>query len=410
MQRYKIVARIILIILSVINFTLAAPVSVQRIRVDVARDVTTGSRKRWDPSDTNAADKTNSHPFPVGSPPAHNDLPLGIDLNEPQPSLSVNSHPFPAHNDLPDLNASPQSSQEPTHSYSGSYYSTGSSTDDYDSASSSAHSSYSHSASSVSESDVSMPSWAWYENSAFEFPKSTGSSPAHDSSELDLNRLLLAEPSDPGSSKRPYRPSGPGPSTWGYRPQDPGPSTWGYYPQDPGPSTWGHHPQDPGPSTWGYHPQDPGRQHGNHPQDPGPSTWGHHPQDPGPSTWGYHPQDPGPSTPNPGSPTRPHPLSDTKPSTSNTGPSTSDPGPSTGAHPLSDPGQSTPRPPLSPWPVQYESENIFSKLLRGRFNRRISRSRSVNAAQRELRGSVDSREYVSASAFPLPPTFQLPWS
>ena len=353
MQRYKIVARIILIILSVINFTLAAPVSVQGIRVvDVARDVTTGSRKRWDPSDTNAEDKTNSHPFPVGSPPAHNDLPLDIDLNEPQPSLSDNSHPFPAHNDLPDLNASPQSSQEPAHSSdSGSYYSTGSSTDDYDSASSSAHSSYSHSASSVSESDVSMPSWAWYENSAFEFPKSTGSSPAHDSSELDLNRLLLAEPSDPGSSKRPYRPSSPGPSTWGYRPQDPGPSTWGY-----------------------------------------------HPQDPGPSTWGYSPQDPGPSTPNPGSPTRPHPLSDTKPSTSNTGPSTSDPGPS------------TPRPPLSPWPVQYESEKIFSKLLRGRFNRRISRSRSVNAAQRELRGSVDSREYVSASAFPLPPTFQLAWS
>jgi hypothetical protein len=243
MRRHKIVIQIILLILSVINFALAAPVSVRGI----AEDVTTASRKRWNPLDkwrTNAADWTNTpsslgssdsdyrleqelRPHDPRSPidlntsphsslgsrnsdnshsfPAHNNLPLDVDLNAaPQPSLSVNPHtlpvdpPPPAHNNLPldiDLNASPQPSQELT--------------DDYDSASSSTYGSH-----------------------------STGGSPPHGSSDIDLNRPLSpgptdgqpppSPPPDPGSSKRPYLPSDdsdPGPSKRPYRPSDPGPST-----------------------------------------------------------------------------------------------------------------------------------------------------------------------------------------
>jgi hypothetical protein len=83
----------------------------------------------------------------------------------------------------------------------------------------------------------------------------------------------------------------------------------------------------------------------------------------------------------------------------------SGPGPSTGAYPPSDPGPSS-----NPGPLKHEPEEILSELFKGKFKRHISGSRSVNAAQRELQGTLDSREYVSSSAFPVPPTFQLPKS
>jgi hypothetical protein len=65
-----------------------------------------------------------------------------------------------------------------------------------------------------------------------------------------------------------------------------------------------------------------------------------------------------------------------------------------------DPGPPT-HPPPSPGPLQHDSENVLSELFRyGRFKRRISGSRSVKAAQRELQDTLDSSEFVSAPAFP----------
>jgi hypothetical protein len=90
------------------------------------------------------------------------------------------------------------------------------------------------------------------------------------------------------------------------------------------------------------------------------------PLDQGSSKRPYRPSDSGPSM-------EPYPPSDPRPSTS-------------------DPGASTPHPPSNPGPLQHESDFFFSELFRGKFKRRISGSRSVNAAQRELQGTVDSRE------------------
>jgi hypothetical protein len=95
------------------------------------------------------------------------------------------------------------------------------------------------------------------------------------------------------------------------------------------------------------------------------------------------PLNPGPSTSDPGLLTRPRPSPD------DLGPESSDdsdPGPS-----KSDPVQSTAHSPPSPGPLRDEAEIYFSELFRGRFKRRISGSRSVNAAQRELQGTLDSR-------------------
>jgi hypothetical protein len=97
---------------------------------------------------------------------------------------------------------------------------------------------------------------------------------------------------------------------------------------------------------------------------------------------------PGPSTSDPGLPTAPFfPEEDSELEESDDSyprPSTSDP--------------VTPAPqPHSPTPPD-ESEIYFSDLFRGRLKRRISGSSSVNAAQRNLEGTLDSREYLSASA------------
>ena len=320
MKRYKIVARIILLILPFINFALGAPALVRGIRevrvdvVDVAEDVTTASRKRWNPSDKwwmNAADRTitpssqgssdsdhrleqelrlhdprspmdsnpsvqqslgsgnsdNSDPLPVGPrPPAHNNLQLDEDINaSPHSSPSVNSYlpvgpPSPAHNNLPlnlDLNASPQPSQEPADGSDLGSHSTGSSTDDYDLASSSTHSNHYHPTGSEPSSDTIISPWEWYE--IWAISKSPSSSPSHDSNppprygnlHVGSNRPLLslgptddqpspAPPSDPGPSTKSYPLLDPGSSK-----SDPGPSTRPYPASDQGPST--HPPPSPGP-------------------------------------------------------------------------------------------------------------------------------------------------------------------
>jgi hypothetical protein len=342
MNRHKIIARIILLILSVINFALAAPLvrEIREVRVDVvdvAEDVTTTSRKYWNPSDkwsTNAADRTNmpsslgpsdsdyrleqglrphdprspmdsnppaqqspgstdsdnSHHSPAGSPPpAQNNLPLDTDINaSPLSSPSINAEfdplpvgpPQPAHNNLPNgvvSSASPQPIQEPTDgSHSGSQ-STGSATDDNDPASPSTHSSPYHPTGSEPElsSDGTMSPWESYEMWAI--LKSPSSSPSPDPNPPPRHANLHIDLSRPLSS--------PGPTD--DQPPPPAP------------------PSDPGPST----------------SDPGPST-----------------------RPNPGS----------------------DPGPSS-----ADPGPSTSHPPSSPGLPQHDSEKAFSELFRGRFKRRI---------------------------------------
>src|ERR1700755_2227870 len=134
MRRHKIVIQIILLFLSVINFAIAAPVSARGI----AEDVTTTSRKSWNPSDewgTNSADGTDTPPS-LGSSDSdyrleQHDPRSPMDPNpspEPQPGPagstgSVDFHalpagsPPPAHNNLPlaiGLNAAPQQIQEPT--------------------------------------------------------------------------------------------------------------------------------------------------------------------------------------------------------------------------------------------------------------------------------------------------------
>ncbi len=51
---------------------------------------------------------------------------------------------------------------------------------------------------------------------------------------------------------------------------------------------------------------------------------------------------------------------------------------------------------LEPGP-EPEPESFLNKLLKGKVKRHISNSRVVNEARRELLGTLDSREYVSAS-------------
>jgi hypothetical protein len=302
MRRHKIVIQIILLILSVINFALAAPVSIRGI----AEDATTASRKRWNPSDkrwTNAGDRTNtpsslgssdsdyrleqelrphdprspidlntsphsslgsrdsdnSHPFPVGSPPP-------VDSNAtPQPSLSVNSHPLPvgspplAHNNLPldiDLNAAPQPSLSvnshpfpvnpppPAHNNLPLDIDLNASPQPSQELTDGSDSG-SHSTSSESSSDVTMSPSSWYEKSVFGFPKPPSGSPPHGSSDIDLNRPLSPGPTD--DQPPPSPPPDPGSSKRPYLlsdDSDPGPSKRPYRPSDPGPST-PHPPSNP---------------------------------------------------------------------------------------------------------------------------------------------------------------------
>jgi hypothetical protein len=406
MRRYKIVAQIILLILSVINTALAAPVLSVR---EIAKDVTTTSGKRWNPSYewwTNSADRTKTPPRlglsdsdyrleqelrphgsrspmdPNASPhsqpsPGTTDSDDSHPLSQPSPltppvsSLSADSdnspphsppspgstdlnnfHPLPAgspppaHDNLPDLN-DPQPIEEQ--------------------ADSSNFGSYEMGAGSKSDSNPPPP-----QDIVVDRPLSPR--PTDDQPPLTL-------PSDSGSSKRPSSPPDPGPSK---RPYNPSESTWTLGLSDPGASTSALGTTNLGPE---------------------PSTSALGPSDPGPRTRPYRPLNPGPSTSDPGMPIGPFPWPDSESDDSYPGSSTPDPGPSTS----SDPGPSIPHSPSGPGPLQHESEIYFSELFRGRLKRRLSGSRSVNAAQRELQGTLDStREYASASAFPLPPTFRLP--
>ncbi|KAN0102338.1 hypothetical protein V8E52_012043 [Russula decolorans] len=388
MRRHMIVAQIILLILSVINFALAAPLSARGI----AEDVTTASPKRWNPSNerqTSSADRTNT-PTSLGS--SDSDYRLEQELRPHDPRSPMDPNPPPPPNNLPsgiDLNDAPQPIQEPTDSGS-------------------------HRTDPEPSPDVSP-------SAPSNIPESASSSQPHGSNPpppqgIDLNDPLLspgltngqpplAPPSSPGPLKRPSSPSDPGPSKRPYilwpstsalGPSDPGastsalgelgpePSTLALGESGPDPSTWALGDSGPEPSTWALGPSDPGS-----------PTRPYRPLNPGPS-WAPPPSVPGPSLSDPEPSTLARPYPDLGPSSdeSDPEPSASDPGPS--IHPLSNPG-----------PPQHGPETDFSDLFRGRFKRRISGSRSVNAAQRELQGILDSREYVSAS-FPLPPTFQLP--
>jgi hypothetical protein len=188
-------------------------------------------------------------------------LPLEIDLNGPPSSPpGLGSPPPPAHHNRPfklviDVNASPQQSQEPTDSFDSGSHSKGSSTDHYDLASLGSSTDHydltslgspTHSSPHATGSEMSpMTSSAWEEMSTY-FTKSPSRWPSQDLNparlhgklDIDLNRPPLspgqtddkpplAQPSDPGSSKRPY----PGPSL------DPGPSKRPNRLLDPGPST-----------------------------------------------------------------------------------------------------------------------------------------------------------------------------
>ena len=315
--------------------------------VDVAEDVTTASQKRWNLWDkrwTNAAlaDRTNT-PQNLGL--SVSDYRLEQELRShvprspmdsnasPQPSLGStdpdNSHPLPvdppqpAHNNLPlniDLNVLPKPSQEPTDGPDAGSHSTDSPM----------HSGSLHSTDSMPVSPL-----PGYDAETQVFSKSPSSSPSFDSNpppqhgdfDIFYNRPL-SDPvtlSDPGPP-RPYSPTDSGLPL-----------------SDQGPLRRPDSPSDSEESTGTYFPSDSEE--------------------------------------------------------------------STRVHPSSSPGLSTPHPPPSPEPLEHDSEDHFSDLFRGgRLKRRVSGSRSVNAARRELQDTLDSREYVSASASPLPPTFQFPWS
>ena len=324
MQRHKKVARIILLILSVINFTLAAPVSAQGTRevrvVDVAEDSDYRLEQELGPHDRRSPMNLNLSPQPsLGS----------RDSNPPFPVAS----PPPTHNDWPldeDLDATPEPDQQPTHDTDPSSHSTDPQTDDHDSASSSTHRGSSH---------------------------STGydlSSPLHGSLNVDSNHPLSS--------------AGP---TDDQPPLDVEPLRWAYPSSGSVPSTDDQPPLDVEPLRWAYPLSGSGTSTDDQPPlDVEPLRWAHPSSGSGPSTFSGPVTSPGSST-------------------------TSGPSPS--------------HPPSSAGPLQHESENGYSELLKGKFKRGIPSSCSVKAVHTELRGALDSREYVSASAFPIPPpTFQLP--
>ncbi|KAI0279900.1 hypothetical protein BGY98DRAFT_932913 [Russula aff. rugulosa BPL654] len=383
MQRHKIVAHIILLILSTIKFVLAAPVLERGIRekfvrvdvLDVAKDVpvTTASQKRWSPSvdrwSTIAAlgGRANA---PQNLESSDSDYRLEQDLRpyyprspmdpSPQPNLPVgstdldSSHPLPVvppapehdHNDLQfdmDLNdhAPSQPSQEATDGPEFGSHSTDSIPSypwDYEAAQllpTSPSSSQSH-GSSYHSTDT-IPPYPWDNEEAPVLPMSPSSSQSH-----DFNPLLHG---NSGIFLNPFNLHSP--------------------------TTLSEPELD-----WLYPPADSVRIG----SDPGPPRM--------PSRIGFLTYAPS------------LPVSDSDESIgtyaqSNTEQST------TGTHSPPDPGPST----HPSGPLQDDSENVISELFRGsRFKRRISDSCSVNEAQRELQDTLDSSEYVSAPAF----SFQLP--
>ena len=431
MKQHKIAPRIILLILSVINFALAAPISLERgtreVRTDVvdtAEDVTTVSRKRWLPSDewsTNAADRANApqdpapsgseeslepgpgsptvyssvwsndfddfRPLPVGSPPpAHHDnnMPLTLEMYlnqlDAHPHLALGlglpapSSPPPAHHDLP-LNpppGSPQPSPGLADQDNTRPLPVGSPPPAHD------------------DMPVTLDMFFNHIDALFRLglgmidSDSPPPQAAHDNLLLKMDSNAPPGPPrlNPGPTDQDNShplPVGPPTPAHNKLPLDldlnvPLQPSQGPIDDQPPPAS----PSDPGSSKRPYPFDDLDPRPSKtlyRPSDPGPSTWAHPALYPGPSSWALPPSDPGSST-------WAHPASN--------------PGPSTWAHPPPDPeprpdpdpppdqaqGPSTPHPPSSPGPQQHKSEIIFSDLFKSsRLKRRISRSPFANAGR-----------------------------
>ena len=384
MQRHKIVAPIILLILHVIDFALAAPVlerGVLEVRVDegdVAKDVplTTASQRRWNPSpdsvhwserdlrlhdprspmDSGAPGSRPPVDLPA-PPPEHDDLQFDMDLNDhglPRPGQEVTDGPDSGSHSTGSLVHSssyhptdyPQPSQEAVDGLDSGPHSTvlpqlsQEATDGPDSGP--------HSTDPLTHSgsyDSTNHPWPLLENGDPEelgvpmSPSSYDSIPRLDDSMLHLHGNWKVVYRNPYSLLLPPTFSEPG-------------------------------------SDW---PRSPVRVAGAPASYPGNLR-----------------------------PPRPYPPSD--PDGSRGTDSLPDLDHSTGEHTPPDLELST-----SPGTLQQDSEgseqlehdleNALSELLRGgRLKRRIPRSRSVDAAQRELQDTFVSSEYVSAPTFP----FQLP--
>ncbi|KAI0272964.1 hypothetical protein BGY98DRAFT_146548 [Russula aff. rugulosa BPL654] len=332
MQRHKKVARIILLILSVINFTLAAPVSARGTRevrvVDVAEDSDYRLELELGPHDRRSPMYLNLSPQPsLGS----------RDSNPPFPVAS----PPPTHNDWPleeGLDATPEPDQQPTHDTDPSSHSTDPQTDDHDSASSSTHRGSSHSAGY----DLSSPLHGNL-NVDSNHPLSSAG-PTDDQPPLDVEPLRWAYPS-----------SGSGPPTDDQPPLDVEPLRWAYPSSGSVPSTDDQPPLDVEPLRWAYPLSGSGTSTDDQPPlDVEPLRWAHPSSGSGPSTFSGPVTSPGSST-------------------------TSGPSPS--------------HPPSSAGPLQHESENGYNELFKGKFKRGIPSSRPVKAVQTELQGALDSRDH-----------------
>ncbi len=400
MQRHKIVAHIVLLILSVINLASTAPLSVREIHevrvdvVDVAKDKTTTLQKRWDTSDKwrrNAAGWANTPPSARSSDSDHwsaeqelgphnarspktdpnaspqprlgstDDHPLYPGPSSAQGNLNINSNASlqprvgsidnsqPLDPDSPsakgNLNTDPNASPQPG---------LGSTADSrpLDPGPSSAHGNLNvdsninppPSVGPIGNSDQAGPSSAPNINP----PPSVGPTGSHPTGSGESNSLRMPT-NDPLLASSPEQ--GPYPLnefTW----QNDRYYSWSSATSSPGESweTWNGMMSDGGSSphdsletprpTDDSRPSSPSSVHGNPNVSP--------PSDPGPT-----PDHPPPTPP-------------------------SDAGPSTGPHPQP-----------SPEPPQHESETFLNDLFKGKIKRR------------ELQGTIDS-EYVSASSLPLP--------
>ena len=437
MQRHKIVARIILLILSVISFALAAPLLERGIREvpidegDVAKDdpLTTGSQRRWNPSsdsvhwseqDLRLHDpRSPMDPSAPGSglpvdlaapPPEHDGLQFDMDLDDhspPQPGQEVA--------DGPDSGSHSTGSVTHINSYNPADFPQPSleAIDGPDSGS--------HLTDSVTQSSSYHPA---------DFPQPSLETIGGPDSGPPLTGSLTHSSS--------YRPTDfPQPSLEAIDGPDSGPHLTNL-PQPSNEEAGGpdseHHSTDSQTDSSSYHSTD-------HPwpllynEDPEvwgdwgppmqPSTydhpilWLHHimPHVDGNGDDFYHnpyglPSPTSLSEQPPAWPYSPVRVPDAPASYPGNLRLQSDPGEPTGTVSLSDLEHSTGEhsPPdlgLSTSPVseseqlQHDLQNTMSDLLRGgRLKRRISRPRSVNAAQRELQDSFDSRQYVSAQHSP----------
>ena len=343
MKRHKIVAQIALLILSVINFALAAPLvrGLREVRVnlgDVAEGVATALRRRRNPSDTwstNAADGANTPPSLASSnSDSDSDHRLDLELRPPDPGspiyLSYSSlgsvdwdysqplgppPPELEHDNLDiDINASPHPSlwstdSDNSHSLPGSPPP--------------AHHNLPLDA-DINASPQSSPSVNTYPLAVDPLPV------AHNNLPLDMDSNASPQPS-----------------------QEPtGGSDSGSHSTGSSAHSSSNHPMGSASldamSPWDWY-----------------EIWA---ISKSPSSSPSHDSNPPPQYDNSRTESS-RPLSVQ-------GPTDDQPPPA----PPSDPGPSAPHPPSSPGSPQHESEKGFNELFRGRFKRRISGYRSVDAA------------------------------